>query len=98
MEDAAGTAAAGTAIALVTVVSILAAIGAAIGALARFVLPGRDDLGAGRTILYGIGGSFLGGLVGRMFGLEGRVAGLLLAVAMAALLIWFFTRRGSSSG
>ncbi len=98
MENVAGTAAAGTAFALVIMVLVFAAIGAAIGAVARFVLPGRDDMSVGRTILYGIGGSFLGGLVGRLLGLESRLAGLLLAVAMAALLIWFFTRRRSSAG
>ncbi len=72
---------------------ILAVIGGIIGAIARFVLPGRDDMSIGKTILYGIGGSILGGLLGRVLGLEGGIVGWILAIGMAVALIWFFTRR-----
>lgn len=94
MEGATSSLAAGTGIALVIGLLIFCVIGAVIGALARWALPGRDDMSAARTIMYGIAGSLLGGIVGRLIGLQGRWLGLLLAVAMSALLIWFFTRRG----
>jgi uncharacterized membrane protein YeaQ/YmgE (transglycosylase-associated protein family) len=68
-------------------------IGLAIGALARFVLPGADTMSLGRTMLYGIGGSVFGGMVARALGVGGTVGSLLVAVAVAAGLIWFFTRR-----
>ena len=44
------------------------------------------------TIGYGIAGSFLGGILGRILGLGNF--GLLLGVACAAGLIWYFRRRG----
>jgi uncharacterized membrane protein YeaQ/YmgE (transglycosylase-associated protein family) len=44
------------------------------------------------TIGYGLAGSFLGGIVGRLIHLP-NWAGLLASVAGAALLIWFFRRR-----
>jgi len=80
-------------IGLLIVLFFFAVIGGVIGAIARFVLPGRDDMSIGKTILYGMGGSILGGLVGRLLGLEGGVMGWILAVGMAVALIWFFTRR-----
>lgn len=93
MESTTSALAGGTVLALVIFLLITAVIGALIGALARFALPGRDDMSIGRTILYGIGGSLLGGLVGRLLGVQSQFLGFLLSVALAALLIWFFTRR-----
>jgi uncharacterized membrane protein YeaQ/YmgE (transglycosylase-associated protein family) len=49
------------------------------------------------TIGYGIGGSFLGGIAGRLVHLP-TWADLLASVAGAALLIWFFRRRQAASG
>lgn len=37
--------------------------GLIVGAIARFLIPGRDPMGWGMTIALGILGSFLGGLV-----------------------------------
>ena len=39
-------------------------IGLIAGALARLVVPGDDDMGIGATILLGLGGSLVGGLIG----------------------------------
>jgi uncharacterized membrane protein YeaQ/YmgE (transglycosylase-associated protein family) len=39
-------------------------IGLIAGALARLLVPGRDPMGIGATILLGIVGSFIGGFVG----------------------------------
>lgn len=70
----------------------VAVSGLIVGALARWALPGPDPMGWLPTIGYGIGGSFLGGLVGRLVHLP-TWAGLVASVAGAALLIWFFRRR-----
>lgn len=69
---------------LITVIS-----GLIIGALGRLAIPGRDPMSIVMTILIGIGGSLIGGLVGRALFGDG---GLLLSVAGAALLVWL-TRR-----
>jgi uncharacterized membrane protein YeaQ/YmgE (transglycosylase-associated protein family) len=66
--------------------------GLIIGALARWALPGPDPMSWLATIGYGIGGSFLGGFIGRLVHLP-NWAGLIASVAGAALLIWFFRRR-----
>ena len=66
--------------------------GLVVGALGRLAIPGRDPMGIGMTILVGIGGSLLGGLVARLlFG--DRPAGMLLSVAGAALIVWLLRRR-----
>ena len=69
--------------------------GLIIGALARLVLPGPDPMSWLATIGYGIAGSIVGGIVGRMLGLGNL--GLVLGVACAAGLIWFFRRRNKAA-
>jgi len=66
--------------------------GLIVGLLARLVLPGPDPMSWIVTIGYGIAGSFLGGILGRILGLGNF--GVLLGIACAAGLIWFFRRRG----
>ena len=66
--------------------------GLIIGALARWILPGPDPMSYPRTILYGLGGSLAGGIVGWLLGLPAWLD-LGLSVAGAAGLIWFFSRR-----
>ena len=63
--------------------------------LARLLLPGPDPMSWFTTIGYGIGGSLLGGLVARLLGLPEGLS-FVLAVASAALLIWFFRRRNAA--
>jgi uncharacterized membrane protein YeaQ/YmgE (transglycosylase-associated protein family) len=70
--------------------------GLVVGALARWALPGPDPMGWLPTIGFGLAGSFIGGLVGRLIHLPGWTS-LLASVAGAALLIWFFRRRKASS-
>ncbi|MCB9203171.1 MAG: GlsB/YeaQ/YmgE family stress response membrane protein [Flavobacteriales bacterium] len=41
------------------------------GALAKLIMPGKDPGGFIVTILIGIGGSFLGGFIGKTIGVEG---------------------------
>jgi uncharacterized membrane protein YeaQ/YmgE (transglycosylase-associated protein family) len=44
------------------------ALGLVAGSLAKFLLPGRDPTGCIFTILLGILGAFVGGLIGTYFG------------------------------
>jgi uncharacterized membrane protein YeaQ/YmgE (transglycosylase-associated protein family) len=53
-----------------TVIGALIA-GIIIGPLARLVLPGRQNLSIGMTILLGAVGAFVGGLIAQWLGLTG---------------------------
>jgi uncharacterized membrane protein YeaQ/YmgE (transglycosylase-associated protein family) len=64
----------------------LVLVGLVIGALARLVLPGQQQLGVLATALYGIAGSLIGGIVADLLNF-GAVLGFLTAVGAAALLI-----------
>jgi uncharacterized membrane protein YeaQ/YmgE (transglycosylase-associated protein family) len=74
----------------------LVVLGLVIGALARLALPGPDPMGIGATILVGIGGSFIGGLITSL--LAGRNAwSFLVAVACATGIVYLIRRsRGGS--
>ena len=60
--------------------------GIVIGALARLVLPGKQEIRLLATALIGIAASLLGGILGDLFGVGGFVQ-FLLAIALAALRI-----------
>jgi uncharacterized membrane protein YeaQ/YmgE (transglycosylase-associated protein family) len=67
-------------------VIIFAAIwGFVIGGLARLALPGPDPMPWWQTILLGLAGSFVGGILGHL--IFGRGAGILLSVVGAAVLL-----------
>ena len=74
-------------------------IGLVIGAVAKFLMPGRDPGGCIITMLLGIAGSFVAGFLGqRWAGIdEGEPAGFIFSVigAMILLLIYrmLFGRR-----
>ena len=63
--------------------------GLVVGALAKLVMPGRDPGGIIVTMLLGIAGSMLGGLIGRAAGLygPGQPAGFLLSFLGAVILL-----------
>ena len=63
-----------------------ALIGLVIGWLAKFLVPGYRPIGWFATILYGIGGALLGGIVANAVGTGGLVQ-FLIAIAAAAVLI-----------
>ena len=71
-------------------------IGLIAGALARLIMPGRDPMGVIATIVLGIVGSILGGLVSwGIWGAETpdsgfRPAGLLLSILGAILVLWIY--------
>jgi uncharacterized membrane protein YeaQ/YmgE (transglycosylase-associated protein family) len=66
-------------------------IGIVIGILARLVLPGRQRIGVGMTILLGIGGALIGGIVASAIGTgdiwELNFIGTIVGVIAAAGLI-----------
>jgi uncharacterized membrane protein YeaQ/YmgE (transglycosylase-associated protein family) len=62
----------------------LALTGLIIGALGRFVLPGRQEIGLLTTALVGIGASLLGGILADLFDV-GWLVQFLVAVALAAI-------------
>lgn len=66
--------------------------GLIIGALGRLAIPGPNPMSIGTTILVGIGGAMLGGLVGYfVFGRE-EGPGWILATLGAALIVWLLQR------
>lgn len=71
-----------------------AIIGLVIGALAKFIMPGRDPGGILVTMLIGIAGAFLAGFLGRIVGWyePGQGAGLIASVLGALLLLWLYRR------
>ncbi|MCW3067362.1 MAG: hypothetical protein JWN32_4534 [Solirubrobacterales bacterium] len=70
-------------------------VGLVVGALARLALPGPDPMGIGATILLGIAGSVVAGVVSWL--LFGHVAGFILSVAGATLILYGIRRsRGGS--
>jgi uncharacterized membrane protein YeaQ/YmgE (transglycosylase-associated protein family) len=69
--------------------------GFVVGLIARAVLPGNDRMGFIATMLVGIGGSIVGGLVGRVIkkpeqGAAFHPAGFLMSLvgAIVLLLLW----------
>lgn len=65
--------------------------GLIIGALARLIKPGKQDLGLLATLGLGLVGSLIGGLIAQFFGTGGifelNIIGFVLAVTAAVLLI-----------
>ena len=62
-------------------------VGLVIGVVAKLLMPGKDPGGWFATILLGIAGSWIGGLIVSRLGLSGAVPGLVAAVAGAMLLL-----------
>ncbi|QMW66565.1 GlsB/YeaQ/YmgE family stress response membrane protein [Mumia sp. ZJ1417] len=80
-------------------------VGAIAGFVARLLVPGRQDLSIVATIVLGIIGSFIGGMLGYLLfhkdaddgffqpaGIIGSIIG-----AVIALLIWQWSKRRSSA-
>ncbi len=72
------------------IVALLA--GVILGPLGRALAPGEQKIGIGMTILVGVGGSFLGGLVGYFLTGGRRAGGWILGVLGAALIVWLIER------
>jgi uncharacterized membrane protein YeaQ/YmgE (transglycosylase-associated protein family) len=66
--------------------------GLIIGALASLAMPGPHPRGLIATMLVGLVGAWLGGLIGRMFGWypPGHPAGFFMAFIGAVIVLWIF--------
>ena len=64
-------------------------IGAIVGALAKFVMPGKDPGGIIITILLGIAGSFVAGMLGQALGWYGAGdgPGIIASIIGAVILL-----------
>jgi uncharacterized membrane protein YeaQ/YmgE (transglycosylase-associated protein family) len=68
-------------------------IGLIAGAIAKLIMPGRDPGGIIVTILLGIAGSFVGGLLANMLGLgDGNSTVGLIGSIIGALILLFLYR------
>ena len=77
---------------LIAYLVILAVCGLLVGALARLALPGVDPMTVPETMLVGIAGSFVAGLVARvLFGSPG--AGVIMSVLAATGIVYIIRRR-----
>jgi len=75
-------------------------IGFVIGAVAKFVMPGRDPGGFIITTLLGIGGALVANWIGGMLGIytPGEAAGFIASVLGAILLLYLYRMtRGSAA-
>jgi uncharacterized membrane protein YeaQ/YmgE (transglycosylase-associated protein family) len=69
-------------------------IGAVVGAVAKFVMPGTDPGGIFVTTLLGMGGALVATLLGRLMGFYGPNEGAgFLASVIGAVLVLFVYRR-----
>jgi uncharacterized membrane protein YeaQ/YmgE (transglycosylase-associated protein family) len=77
-------------------------IGLVVGALAKLIMPGRDPGGIFITMLLGIAGSFLAGLIGRAVGWyrPGQSAGFFASIigAIVILAIYHAIRNRTTRG
>jgi uncharacterized membrane protein YeaQ/YmgE (transglycosylase-associated protein family) len=69
--------------------------GLVIGALGRLAVPGPNPMGIGETILVGIAGSIISGLIVRAF-TDTYGYSLLLAVIVTAGIVYLMQRRTAS--
>ena len=69
-------------------------VGFIVGVLAKFLHPGKDNLGFIMTSLLGIGGAFLAGVVGQTMGWYevGQPAGWIASTLAAVVILVIYTR------
>jgi uncharacterized membrane protein YeaQ/YmgE (transglycosylase-associated protein family) len=84
-------------VSLIAYLISLAVVGLIVGAFARLALPGKDPMSIPMTMLVGIAGSFIGGLV--MYAITGgrNAGGFLVSLVFATLIVYAIRRsRGGS--
>ena len=75
---------------MLTYIILLIISGLIVGALGRLAIPGPNPMSIPMTIGVGLAGSFVGGLIGRL--LFRSNGGLILAVLVAAAIVYFMQR------
>ena len=77
-------------------------LGFVIGVLAKLLHPGKENMGFIATVVLGIAGSFLAGVIGQVLGWyqAGEGAGFIASVIVAILLLVIYgkVRAGQSGG
>ena len=74
---------------------VIAVTGLLVGALARLALPGKDPMTLGQTMLIGIAGSLIAGLLADLA--FGRGFSIFFAVLFATVIM-YFVRRSRGGG
>ena len=74
-------------------------VGFIVGLIARAIMPGVQQMGFIMTTLLGIGGSIVGGLIGRLFsrpapGSSFHAAGFIMSLIGALLLLFLWGKFG----
>lgn len=66
--------------------------GLVVGVIAKLLMPGRDPGGFIVTILIGIAGSLLGGVIGRILGFyhQGETGGWIMSILGAVVLLFIY--------
>jgi len=74
-------------------------LGFVIGIIAKFIHPGKENMGFITTILLGIAGSFLAGVIGQLIGWykAGEGAGFIASVIVAIILLVIYGKIKSKS-
>ena len=75
-------------------------LGFVIGLIAKLVHPGKENMGIIMTILLGVAGSFLAGIIGQLIGWyrAGEGAGFIASVIVAILLLVIYGKiKGKAS-
>ena len=75
-------------------------LGFVIGVIAKLLHPGKENMGFFMTILLGIAGSFLAGVIGQYLGWyqAGEGAGFIASVIVAIVLLAIYGRLRQGSG
>ncbi len=75
-------------------------VGLVVGVIAKWIHPGKEDMGLIMTVLLGIGGAMFAGYVGQFMGWYqvGEAAGFIASVVAAIALLWIFGKlRGNAA-
>ncbi len=77
-------------------------LGFVIGVIAKLIVPGKQNMGFIMTLVLGVAGSFLAGIIGQAIGWykAGEGAGFIASVIVAIVLVIIYSRfknRGSSA-
>lgn len=69
-------------------------LGFVIGVLAKFLHPGKENMGFIATVILGVAGSFLAGVIGQFLGWyqAGEGAGFIASVVVAIVLLAIYGR------
>ena len=85
---------------LLWTILVWAVFGLVVGAIARLLYPGRQPMGIVTTMILGIVGSFLGGLIAWAFGFRPEDgpftgAGWIMSILGALIVVWIALYAGS---